>query len=117
MRKYTPRKRRSRKDLQLQQLQDYEHLLSMDLGSFLILSEEGSDKQRALAGEKLASDFRKYSGELIHIAKELGIPYPESVEKYNRLMKEIVSNLKGKIDPALVHQHRRYSAEIRNLAA
>jgi len=117
IRKYSPRRRRSNKELQIQQLKDYEHLLSMDLGSFLILSKEGSEKQKQEAAEKLARDFRKYSGELVHIAKELGSPYPEPVEKYNRLMKEILLNSKGKIDINLINEQRRCADQIRKLSA
>jgi len=117
MRKYTPRKRRSNRDLQKQRIEDFEHLLSMDLGSFLILCDEGSDKQKEQAAEKLKRDFRKYSGDLEAVARDLGEEFAGSVEKYTRVFKRILETTDSKIDPASINEYRTCSKQIRKLLA
>lgn len=117
MKKYTPRRRRSSEVLQKQQLKDFEHILSMDLSSFLILKEEGTPKQIDQARVKVRSDLMKYGTDMEAIARDLGLGLPELVRNYVKSMKEIVVNAKDELDPALLNDHRKLSLEINKIAA
>ncbi len=117
MKKYTPRRRRFSKDMQKQQLIDFEHLLNMDLSSFLILSEEGTPKQIEQARVKACSDLRKYGSEMEAIGRDLGEGLPELVRNYIRTMKNIVTNISGPIDTSLVNEYRKEALKIKKVAA
>ncbi len=117
MKKYTPRRRRSNKMLQRQQLQDFEHLLNMDLSSFLILSEEGTQKQREHARTKMSSDLRKYGAELEAIGRDLGEGFPELITNYLKTMRQIAQNASGPIDSAIVNEFRKKALQLKNKAA
>src|SRR3990167_3204544 len=92
MKTYTPRRRRSNKELQKRQLQDFEHMLDMDLGSFLILSEEGTVKQIATARAKMRSDLLKYGSDMEAIGRDLGEGFPEYIRNYLKTMTLIIQN-------------------------
>lgn len=113
MKKYKPRRRRSNKDLQKQQLKDFEHLLEMDLSSFLILKEEGTTKQAQKAKEKMRSDLMKYGCELEAIGRDLGSGYPELVRDYMKSMDQIIKNSSQELDPALLNAHRMQAEKLK----
>ena len=113
MKKYKPRRRRSDKELQKQQLKDFEHLLEMDLSSFLILAEEGTPKQADKARTKMRSDLMKYGSELEAIGRDLGSGYPELIRDYVKSMNEIVRNSSDEIDPGLINLHRKQADRLR----
>lgn len=117
MKKYTPRRRRSSKILQKQQLKDFEHLLEMDLNTFLILCEEGSAKQVDQSRIKMRSDLHKYGSEMEAIGRDLGEGFPEMVRTYLRSMNEIVDNSSKKIDPALLNLHEKQALRLKKSAA
>lgn len=117
MKKYTPRRRRSSKTLQKQQLKDFEHLLEMDLSSFLVLSEEGTPRQLGKARVKMRSDLMKYGSDMEAIARDIGEGLPEIVREYVRTMKTIVQNSSSKIDSSLINEHRKSALRLMKAAA
>ena len=116
MKKYRPRRRRSDKDLQKQQLKDFEHLLEMDLSSFLILSEEGTAKQAEKARTKMRSDLNKYGSELEAIGRDLGSGFPELIRDYVKSMSEIIKNSSDEVDPGLINLHRKQAERLKRNA-
>lgn len=115
MKKYTPRRRKHSKDLQKQQLIDFEHLLNMDLGSFLILAEEGTEKQVQQAKIKMRSHFLKYSGEMEKIARDVGGNHYELVRTYLQSLNRIVHDGSNQVDPAPVKEHYKISENLHRL--
>lgn len=117
IKKYTPRRRRSNKELQKRQLQDFEHMLNMDLGSFLILSEEGTVKQIAAARAKMRSDLLKYGSDMEAIGRDLGEGFPEYIRNYLKTMSLIVQNSSSTIDPQMLNEFRKQAQTLRQKAA
>jgi hypothetical protein len=68
--------------LQKQLLGDLERRISMNLGSFLVLTEEGDPTQIALAHQKAKSEFRKFGPEMAKIANVIGGDLPNVVHEY-----------------------------------
>jgi hypothetical protein len=58
--------------LQKQMLVDLEKRISLNVGSFLVLSEEGDPTQIAMAHQKAKSDFLKFGPEMHRIAQQVG---------------------------------------------
>lgn len=116
MKKYTPRKKRASKDIQKQQLKDFEHLLSMDLGSLLVLLEEGTKKQAEQARAKMGSDLRKYGSDLEEVGRALGEDFPTVIRDYIKNMIQISQNTATDIDPAILNDHLKYAEKLRKLA-
>ena len=117
MKKYTPRRRRSSKILQKQQLNDFEHLLEMDLSTFLILSEEGTVRQVQQSRSKMRSDLLKYGSEMEAIGRDLGEGFPEMIRVYLKGMHEIVENSAAEIDPSMINEHRKHALTLKKSAA
>lgn len=108
MKKYTPRRRTHTEDLKKQQLGDFEHLLNLDLGSLLVLNEEGTKKQIEKAREKLNSDLKKHGEEMKKLATEMGEDYSETVDDFIKSASEILSYIEN-IDPGQVKDHHKIS--------
>jgi hypothetical protein len=117
MKKYTPRRRRSSKILQKQQLRDSEHLLEMDLSTFLVLSEEGTPRQVQQARTKMRSDLNKYGSDMESIGRDLGEGFPEMIQNYLQSMRQIVQNSSEKIDPGLLTAHEKKALRLKKSAA
>ncbi|MDN3506353.1 MAG: hypothetical protein P0S96_03890 [Simkaniaceae bacterium] len=117
MKKYTPRRRRSSKILQKQQLKDFEQLLEMDLNTFLILNDEGTSKQIEQARTKMRSDLRKYGSDMEAIGRDIGEGFPERIREYLKSLSHIVQNSTAKIDPALLNQHEKKALLLKKSAA
>jgi hypothetical protein len=58
--------------LEKQMLVDLEKRISLNVGQFLVLTEEGEPTQIALAHQKAKSDFLKFAPEMSKIALHLG---------------------------------------------
>jgi hypothetical protein len=58
--------------LEKQMLVDLERQISLHVGQFLVLTEEGEPTQIALAHQKAKSEFLKHSSEMSQIALHLG---------------------------------------------
>ncbi len=55
-----------------QRLENLEELISLNLGSLLVLSEEGDPTQIALAYQQAKNEFLKLGPEMHRIAREIG---------------------------------------------
>jgi len=108
MKKYTPRRHTHTEDLKKQQLGDFEHFLNLDLGSLLVLNEEGTKKQIEKAREKLNSDLKKHGEEMKKLATEMGEDYSETVDDFIKSAGEILSYIEN-IDPSQVKDHHKIS--------
>jgi len=117
MKKYTPRRRRSSKDLQKQQLKDFEHLLNMDLSSYLILIEEGTKRQIDQAKAKMLSDLKKYGSDMEAIGRDIGEGLPEMIRNYIKTMMQIAQNTDNAIDPAMINEARKQALNLSKKAA
>ena len=113
MKKYAPRRRRYSKQLQKQQLKDFEHLLYMDLSSYLILKEEGTLKQVQQAQEKMRSDLLKYGSDMQEIATDLKADYPNLVQEFIRNLMLIVQDSSETIDPAMINRQRKLMEKLK----
>lgn len=58
--------------LEKQMLIDLERQISLHVGQFLVLTEEGDLTQTALAHQKAKSEFLKHSSEMSRLALQLG---------------------------------------------
>lgn len=117
MKKYTPRRRRSCKDLQKQQIIDLEHLLEMDLSSYLVLKEEGTEKQIQKALAKMRTDLSKYGAEMEAISRDLGEGFPELATNYVRTFAQIVQAAATGIDKPLLDEHQKQGEILKRAAA
>lgn len=68
--------------LEKQMLVDLEKRISLNVGSFLVLSEEGDPTQIALAHQKAKSDFLKFGPEMHRLAQQLGGEILYTVSEY-----------------------------------
>ncbi len=117
MKNYTPRRRRSSKILQKQQLKDFEHLLEMDLSTYLILSQEGTPRQASQARAKMRSDLLKYGSEMEGIGRDIGQGFPEMIRQYLKGMHQIVENTQIASDSPLINEHRKHALALKKSAA
>jgi hypothetical protein len=58
--------------LEKQMIVDLEKRISLNVGNFLVLTEEGDPTQIALAHQKAKSEFIKFGPEMARIAQRLG---------------------------------------------
>ena len=92
------RKRENSVTLQKQELGDLEHKLSMDVGSFLVLSHEGSQEQIESARQKTRMDLLKYGPDMQKLAFQIGGTMPDTVENFIDSLDDIVHASLGWID-------------------
>lgn len=117
MKSYTPRRRRSSKVLQKQQLQDFERILEMDLSTYLILSQEGTQRQAEQARFKMRSNLRKYGSDMEAIGRDLGEGFPEMIRNYLKGMGQIAENTSIAPDAPIINQHRKHALTLKKSAA
>ena len=91
--------------VQKQQLHDLEHLLSLDVGKFLVLNEEGTQKQWEQAKQKAHSDLLKFKGEMEQLAKEMGEPFPQAVHDFIASVNQVLDSADNWVDQAVVNEH------------
>ncbi len=106
MKKYAPRRKTHTEELQKQQLGDFEHLLNLDLGSLLVLNEEGTGKQIEQARQKLRSDLLKYGSDMKKLAGDMGEDYSETVDEFITSASTILSAVEN-VDPSTVKDHHK----------
>ena len=82
MKKYHPRRSRQTVKLQKQQLIDLEHMLSMALGTFLVLNEEGSKEQATIAMQKAKTELLKFGPDMKKLGEHMGGVYPHMVNLF-----------------------------------
>lgn len=112
MKTFTPRRRRSRRDLQLQRIEDFSHLLEMDMGSFLILAKEGSTKQAEVARNKLQADIKKYGPDMQVIARDLGEGFPDAVSEYLKKTALVASSQDQSMKGQQLEAQRKIALEL-----
>lgn len=93
------------KALEKQQLKDLGHLMNMELNTFLVLREEGTTQQLALASQKAKSTLLKHGPEMFRLAQQIGGDLPNSVENYINSISAILHSAFGWIDEAIVHDY------------
>lgn len=83
MHPYHPRRKRAQgNDLNKQILKDLKHTLSADVGSLIVLVEEGNAQQIPVAQQKAKSNFLKHSAEMQKLAEHMGDRYSRAVRDY-----------------------------------
>lgn len=83
MKSYQPRRKRARTvRLSKQQLMDLEHKISADIGSFLVLLEQGNAEQVMSASQKARSDFLKLGPDMKKLATQMGGTFPKHVDAF-----------------------------------
>jgi hypothetical protein len=83
MKAFQPRTKRARTvRLSKQQLIDLEHKISADIGSFLVLLEQGNAEQVTSASQKARSDFLKLGPDMKKLATQMGGAFPKHVSDF-----------------------------------
>jgi hypothetical protein len=85
-----------------QQLGDLEHLISMNVGNFLVLLEEGNPDQIDQAKLKARNDLIKFGIEMQKLAEKIGGNCPVAVDKFLQSVDEILHSAAGWIDEAKI---------------
>lgn len=102
MKSYRPRRRSKGLDLDKQSLHDLKHKISSDVGSLIVLFEEGNPVQISEAQQKAKSDFLKHSVEMQKIAQKMGDRYLRAVRDYLDSVDMIVHSSATWLDDAKV---------------
>jgi hypothetical protein len=89
--------------LEKQMLFDLEKKISLNVGSFLVLTEEGDPTQIALAHQKAKSDFLKFGPEMHQIAEKIGGDLLFTVSEYLESI-DIVLHTSGFLDDDQISQ-------------
>lgn len=82
------RKAKPPRALMRQQMSDEKRRISMHIGNFLVLLEEGTPEQAALAKQKARSELLKIGPELEKLAGDMG-------EKYSLLIRDFLDSIDG----------------------
>lgn len=72
----------SKKIIEKQMLEDLEHRISLNLGNYIVLTEEGDPQQIAMAHQKAKSEFIKFGPEMHKIAQHIGGSISDAVDAY-----------------------------------
>ena len=79
MKTYKPRRRVKTAAMNNQELEDLERRISSDIGSFLVLLEQGNAEQVSEASQKARSDFLKIGPDMQKLANRMGGIFPKFV--------------------------------------
>ena len=82
MKSYSPRQKKKNYNLLKQSLKDLEHKMSMDVGSFLVLLEEGSPEMVEGASHRARSDLIKLGPDMKQLAMKMGGVFPHHVDQF-----------------------------------
>jgi len=104
MRPYRPRKRRARLDLSKQTLKDLKHRISTDVGSLIVLINEGTPPQIAEAQQRAKNDFLKHAAEMRTIAEKLGDRCAQAVRDYLDSVDTIIHSNPSWLDQEKIHR-------------
>ncbi len=85
-----------------QQIADLEHKFSIDIGSLLVLTAEGTQEQVVLANQKTRRDLLKFGPDMQKLAEDAGGSLPKVVNEYLDSVDAIVHSATGWIDEARV---------------
>jgi hypothetical protein len=103
MKNYRPRRRVKGLDLHKQALHDLKHLISSDIGSLIVLYEEGNPIQITQAQQRAKSDFLKHAAEMQKIAKKMGERFSKAVSEYLDSVDMIVHSDSNWLDEAKIN--------------
>ncbi len=96
------RKAKPPKVLQKQNLSDLERRISMHVGNFLVLIEEGSQTQIEQAKQKAQSELLKIGPDMEKVAQEIGGKFPVFVRDYLDSVDSILHSASGFVDDAKI---------------
>jgi len=114
MRPYYPRKRTKAPSIPHTQLKDLVHLLSMEMGAYLVLIEEGTPQQTDMAHLRAKSFFLKHAQEIEKLAAQLQGSFPETVKALLQSVDEILHSPSSKwVDEAKVSNYYRSLEELK----
>jgi hypothetical protein len=103
MKTYRPRRRVKGLDLHKQALHDLKHKISSDVGSLIVLYEEGNPTQITEAQQKAKSDFLKHASEMQKIAQKMGDRFLRAVRDYLDSVDMIVHSSSNWLDEAKIN--------------
>ncbi len=103
MHSYSPRKRRTKAEMQRQILHDLQHKISSHVGSFLVLLKEGNGSQVQEAQSRAKMLLLKIAPEMQHVATLMGDRCAEIVQRYLSLVDRLLHSTPLSLDPALIN--------------
>jgi len=111
-----PEKKESQR-MAKQMLNDLERRISLNVGNFLVLTEEGDPAQIALAHQKAKSEFLKCGPEMHKIAQHLGGTLLVFVDEFLESVDSVLHTASGFIDDDLItrcfHSTRKLESELK----
>jgi hypothetical protein len=115
---YQPKKGAQQENrLAKQMLNDLEQRISLNVGNFLVLSEEGDPAQIALAHQKAKSEFLKFGPEMHKIAAHMGGTLVQFVDEFLESVDSVLHTTSGFLDDDLVskcfHTTRKLESELK----
>lgn len=90
--------------IEKQMLSDLEKRINLNLGNYLVLTEEGDPTQIALAQQKAKSEFHKFGPEMHRIAQKVGGRIPDVVSTYLESVDSVLHCSCGWIDDEVISQ-------------
>lgn len=88
-----------------QQLADLGHKLSADVGSWLVLLEEGASDQATTAKQHAKSDLLKYGADMKALASQMGSNYAQAAQGYLECVDVMVHTSSGLVDEAQINSY------------
>ena len=88
--------------LDKQKMRDLENKINLEVGSFLVLIEEGTEEQADLAKIRAKSEYLKFGPEMQKLAFKLGSRFPEAVDDYLDSIDAIVHSSLSWVDESTV---------------
>ncbi len=85
-----------------QELADLEHRISMEFGRFLVLLDEGSPADAALAKQASKNGLLKYGPDMQRLAKQIGGKIPQYVQEFLESLDVILHTQTPTIDNAKI---------------
>lgn len=92
-----------KKIIEKQMLEDLERRINLNLGNYIVLTEEGDPEQIAMAHQKAKSEFIKFGPEMHKIAQHIGGSISQAVEDYLSSVDTVLHSL-GWLDDEKISQ-------------
>lgn len=102
MKAYHPRRRGKSLDLNRQALSDLKHKISSDVGSLIVLVEQGNTEGIPEAQQKAKNDFLKYAAEMQKLAQKMGDRFARAVRNYLDSVDTIIHTHAAWLDEAKI---------------
>lgn len=100
------------KDLEKQQLSDLQRRISLNVGNFLVLIEEGTKEQMSLAEQKAKSELLKFGPDMKKLAGRLGEAFAKDVDDYLDSVDVLVHCGISWIDEAKISQYHNTTQKL-----